>query len=181
MESETIAVDTGNIAVIFVSVVFMRLCSYTVNARNTNWKYKAMYYWDNVLLFTSFHTRGSTIMTNKRKLLLETVAFLFLLTRDNISQNRWITSECNKHYHGLWRMIQRVFNMEQLIRILQKSIIKLISIFRSGLDTSRNQTSFPGYQKTFPSLISISQAIVGVQESSGPVNVDINQPVVGQL
>ena len=78
-------------------------------------------------------------------------------------------------------MIQLEFNMEQLIQILQKIIIKLISIFRSGIDTSRNQTSFPGYQKTFPNLISISQASGGVQESSGPVNVDINQPVVGQL
>ena len=71
--------------------------------------------------------------------------------------------------------------MEQLIRILQKSTIRLMSIFRSGLVTPRSQTSFLGYQKTFSDFISSSQASGGAQESSGPVNVDLNQLAVGQL
>ena len=45
-ESETIAVDTGNIAVTAVSLVFMQLRSYDVSIRNINWKDRAMYCWD---------------------------------------------------------------------------------------------------------------------------------------
>ena len=71
--------------------------------------------------------------------------------------------------------------MEQLIWILQKIIIGLLSVSRNGLVTSRIQTSFLGYQQNFPNLISSSQASYGAQESSGLVNVDLNQPDVGQL
>ena len=69
-ESETIAVDTGNLAVTVVSLIFMRLCSYAVNARNINWKDREMYCWDNFLWLNYFHTSGSTMMTNERKMLL---------------------------------------------------------------------------------------------------------------
>ena len=127
--SETSNVDPGNLAVVAVSLVFMRLRSYAVNARNVDWKERAVYSWSTFLWFSSFHTPGSTMITNKRNMLLETVAFLFLVTREDVSQTRRTTSECNEHYYGLWRMIQREFNMEQLIRIFQKIIIKLQAIF----------------------------------------------------
>ena len=71
--------------------------------------------------------------------------------------------------------------MEQLIRIVYNIIIRLMSIFRSGIATSRIHTSFSGYQQTFSDLIGSSQESGGAQESSGPVNVDLNQPSVGQL
>ena len=93
------------------------------------------------------------MITNKQNMLLETIAFLFLVTRDNISQTRRTTFECNGHYYGLWRMIQQEFNMKQLIRIFQKSIIKLQVIFESDLVTLRSATEISGYQHTFPDLI----------------------------
>ena len=84
-ESETIAVETGNHAVTMVSLVFMRLSSYAVNARNTNWKYREIYCLATFLWFTSLHTSGSTMIKNKRNVLLETVEFLFIVTRDDVS------------------------------------------------------------------------------------------------
>ena len=39
-------VDTVNIVVTVVSLVFMQLRSYDVNVRNINWKDRAMYCWD---------------------------------------------------------------------------------------------------------------------------------------
>ena len=74
-------------------------------------------------------------MTNKRNMFLEMVAFLFLMTRDDVAHNRQKKTDCNKHYYGLWRMINREFNMEQLIRIVQKIIISLMSVFMSGIST----------------------------------------------
>ena len=71
--------------------------------------------------------------------------------------------------------------MEKLIWIFQKSIIRLMYIFRSGLVTSTIQTSFSGYQQTFYDLIGSSQASGGAQELSGPVHVDLNKPAVGKL
>ena len=96
------------------------------------------------------------MMTNKRIMFLETVAFLFLVTRDDLSQTKQRTSECNKHYYEFWRMIHLELNMEQIIRIVQKSIIILMYIFRSGIVTSRSQNLFSVYQKTFSDLISRS-------------------------
>ena len=51
------------------------------------------------------------MMTNKRNMLLETVAFLFLVTKDEFSQTRQTKSECNGHNYGLCRIIQRELNM----------------------------------------------------------------------
>ena len=90
--SETIGVDAGSLAVIVVYLVFMQIRSYTVNERNTNRKDREIYCWDTFLWFTYLHTSGSTMMTNKRNMLLETVAFLFLVTRDDVSQTRRTTS-----------------------------------------------------------------------------------------
>ena len=101
------------------------------------------------------------MMTKKRNMLPKTVAFLFLVTRDDVSQNRQTSSYFNEHYNGLWRMIQREFNMEQLIRIVQKSIIRIMYIFKIGLGTSRIKTSFLGYQQNFSDLISSSEASDG--------------------
>ena len=69
-ESEMIAVGTGNLAVTMFSLVFVRLRSYAVNARNISYKDRLMYCWATFLWFNSFHTRGSTMMTNKHNMLL---------------------------------------------------------------------------------------------------------------
>ena len=68
------------------------------------------------------------MITNKRNTFLETSAFMFLVTRDDVSHTRRTALECNEHYYELWIIIQREFN----IQIVQKSIIRLISIFMSG-------------------------------------------------
>ena len=91
-ESEIIAVDTGNLSATVVYFVFMQLRSYSVNTSNISWKDSAMYCLATFLGFNSFHTIDSTMMRNKRNTLLETVAFLFLVTRDNVSQTRQKTS-----------------------------------------------------------------------------------------
>jgi hypothetical protein len=70
--------------------------------------------------------------------------------------------------------------MEQLIRIVDKSNIRLESIFQSGLVTSRSKTTFKGYQQTFPEFILALQAgSDGV--SGGPVEIDLDEPAVDQL
>ena len=151
--NSAVAVDTGNLAVTVVSLAFMRLRSYSVNARNVDWIERAVYCWDIFLWFSSFQTVEITIMTNKRNMLLKTISFLFLVPRDDVSQTRRLTEEGNKHLYELWRMILQDFDMEQLIWIVQKSIIKLQAIFESGLVASRSNSTSKGYQKSFPDFI----------------------------
>ena len=45
------------------------------------------------------------------------------------------------------RMILWEFNIDQLIRIVQKSIIKLQAMFGSGLVIPRSNSAFKGYQQ----------------------------------
>ena len=86
-----VAFDTGNLAVTVVSLVFTRLQSYYVNSRNFDWRERAVYCWATFLWFSSFQNADSTIMTNKRSMLLEKISFLFLVPINYVSQNRHLT------------------------------------------------------------------------------------------
>ena len=68
--------------------------------------------------------------------------------------------------------------MDQLIWIVQKSIIKLQAIFESGLVTSRINSAFKGYQKSFPKFVESAQASNKSEETCVPVNVDLEDPAV---
>jgi hypothetical protein len=58
------------------------------------------------------------MITNKQNMLLESIAIMFLVSRIDVSQSRRLTSECNEHMFGMYRMILREFNTEQVIRIV---------------------------------------------------------------
>jgi hypothetical protein len=117
------------------------------------------------------------MMPNKRNMLLETVASLFLFTRKDVSQGQRLTSEANEHTFGIWRMILREFNMEQLIRIVQKACIKNEAIFASNFDVLRSN-SMKGYPSGLQSFI---DNIKKGSSSSGPIDVDLTKPAVDQL
>ena len=69
--------DIGNCAVTTVSLVFIRIRSYAVNAREINSKARAIYSWASLLWESSFHTPCITMMANKRNMLLELVGIFF--------------------------------------------------------------------------------------------------------
>ena len=102
--------------------------------------------------YTTLKHLYSTMMPNKRNMLLETIACLFLFPCRDVFQGQRLTSEANEHTYGLWRMILCEFNMEQLIRIVQKAIVKNDAMFESNFDAFRSNT-----MKGYPS---------GLQESS---------------
>lgn len=110
-------------------------------------------------------------------MLLETIACLFLFPRQDVFQGQRLTSEANEHTYGLWRMILREFNMEQLIRIVQKAIIKNDAMFESNFDALRSNT-----MKGYPS--GLQEFIKNMQKGSaysGPIDVDLTKPAVDQL
>ena len=70
--------------------------------------------------------------------------------------------------------------MEQLIRIVQKSAIKLGSIFEGDLKTARSKDSFSGYQETTSEFIE-SLKSASSTDNHGPFDVDLDKPVMKQM
>jgi hypothetical protein len=70
--------------------------------------------------------------------------------------------------------------MEQLIRIVQKSLIRLDVIFESNLVALRSM-GFKGYQGLFPDFLAALRVKKYNYDDAGKVEVNINNPVVGQL
>ena len=73
------------------------------------------------------------MMANKGNMLLESIGVLSLVTRSDVSQPRRATSECNEHTYGIYRMMQREFNIDQLIGIVDKSNIKVLTPFMKAI------------------------------------------------
>jgi hypothetical protein len=170
------APDIGNTTVKVVSLAFTRLQLYAVNGRKVTWRDRAMYSWATMLWMTSFHTPGSIMIANKRNIVLETVGFMFLVTRADVWLHMLLTSESNEHTCGGWRQLLREFNMEQLIRIVWKHNVKLNAIFESNLVTARSGSSFSGYAQTFPQFPAALQGGAS-NDATGPVTVDLDSDI----
>ena len=57
------------------------------------------------------------MLLNKTKMLLGTVAKIFLVTQSDVQNLRQVTLETNEHNYGGWRYVLREFNMAQVIVI----------------------------------------------------------------
>ena len=172
------APDIGNTTVTVVYLAFIRLWSYAVNGRKVTWRDCAMYSWATMLWITSFHAPGSRMMANKRNIVLETVGFMFLVTRADVWLHILLPSESNEHTYGGWRQLLREFtmDMEQLIRIVWKHYVKLNAIFKSNLVTARSGSSFSGYAHTFPQFLAALRGGAS-NDTAGPVTVDLDSDI----
>jgi hypothetical protein len=136
--------NVGNHAVTVILLVFLRLCAYAVNATALRWRDRALISFITCMCFSSFQC--STMIVNKRNMLLDIVGIMFLVARKDVERLRRTTSKCNELTYDMWRMMLREFNVEQLIGIVQKSMIKLDCIFESSLLISRSNAGLCGYQ-----------------------------------
>ena len=64
----------------------------------------------------------STMIFNKRYMILETVATIFLVTRKYVKIPQRLTSDANEHTYGGWRSVLREFNIAQVIGIEKKRL-----------------------------------------------------------
>ena len=156
----------------------MRL--YAINARKANWKLRCAFSLASTIWFTSFHTSGSTMLANKRNMVLETVALLFLATRDDYPQPRRGMSEPNEHTYGMLRMLLREFTVVDVNDRVNKIRLKLNSVFQGNLVVGRSNT-WKGYQGTLPDFLASSQAGNSELLPAGPVHVDLAFTAVNQL
>jgi hypothetical protein len=74
----------------------------------------------------------------------------------------------------------REFNMDQLIRIVQKTNIRTEALFESDLKTQRSKDGLSGYQATFDEYASSVKGGDG-GKFHGSVHVETDKPAVTQL
>ena len=117
------------------------------------------------------------MMPKKCNMLLETNACLYLFPHRDVFQCQCLTSEANEHTYGLWHMILHEFNMEQLICIVQKEIVKNDAMFESNFDAFRSST-----MKGYPS--GLQEFIKNMQKGStsiSPIDIDLTKPALDQF
>ena len=158
----------------------MRGGLYAVNATDAEWDERSGLTWSAFIWFSSFHTSGSTMLPNLRNELLEVIAVMFLAARSDVSQLRRCTSEANEHTYGHLRQILREFSVEQLIRLVDKVMLKTNAIFSSDLATSRDNSG-KGYTATFGDFLRSLRSATAKMPPCGPVDVDLNGKAVSQL
>ena len=113
--------------------------------------------------------------------MLETIGIIFLVTRHDVSQPRYLTSEANEHTYGHCRNILSEFNIEKFICIHNKTNIRNDDIFESGLAAYRYKTTLKGYQNKFPQFIDSLKKAASTSVCYGPLNVDLDMPAVDKL
>ena len=70
--------NIGSLAVLCLSLYFMRLRLYAINTTDSNYLERMKYMWASLLCFTSFnHQCGPTMMINKRNIVMETYGMMF--------------------------------------------------------------------------------------------------------
>ena len=141
--------NVGNCAILILSLTFIWIWWLSINERELRWKDRCVYQWEKFLWLSSFNTPMITMLPNKRNMCLDTIGYLFLFPRSDVSYRRCLNSEPNEHTYGMWRMIFREFNMEHLIRFFQKNNFRTGCIFESDLAVSRSNTTFKCYQSKF--------------------------------
>ena len=67
----------------------------------------------------------STMLPNKHNMCPETIVALFIFSRSDVSEGRRLNYNTNDHTYEMWLMIICEFNMEQLIRIVQKNNLRM--------------------------------------------------------
>ena len=160
--------------------MFLRMRSFAVNAKKVSWSDRAIFVWSSLLWFTSFHKPGSTMLSNMRNMVLESVAMLFLAIRSDVSQPRRLTSEACEHTFGSVRQLQREFNVEQFNNLVERMQLRVKSIFGSSLIPSRSSMG-KGYQATFADFINSLQNASAEPSQSGIIDVVLTDKAVTQL
>ena len=75
------------------------------------------------------------MLFNTISMVLETVATIFLVTREDVKTPRRLTSEANEHTYGSWRIVIREFSIDQVIGIEEKRRNYVNSVFEGNIKT----------------------------------------------
>ena len=115
--------SSSSVAVLCLSLYFIRLRLYAINKTNENYLERKKYMWASLIWFASFdHECGATMMAKKRNIVMEPYGILFLLPRNDVAYPRHLTSESCKNYFGSYRYICKELIVLQLAELEEKGV-----------------------------------------------------------
>lgn len=133
--------DKGALA---LTLFFMRLHLHAVNDQNVKPTHRAVYLWCSMLWFLSID--GASVIT-KRNMVSETITFLFLFMRSDVTKTRINTSEPVEHTFGMLRQMIREFSTLEFAQLFEKLNRRLKQMYKHSFNPSRDPQK--GYQATY--------------------------------
>ena len=107
--------STGDKGVMGLTLFFMQLHLYAVNGKGVQARHQDVYLWCSMLWLT--YISGSSIIT-KRNIVSETIAFMFLVLRSDITKPRNCTSEVCENFFGCLRTQVHEFSCLDFVQMI---------------------------------------------------------------
>ena len=136
----------GDKVVLAMTFFFLRLHLHTVNAQVPA-TYRVQYLWCSMLWLTSIN--GASIIT-KQNIVSETISFIFLVFRADVTKPRLITSEPAEHMFGQLRQMIREFTVAEFAQLVEKLLRRLKQMYKHEFRPSRDPQK--GYSATWKSF-----------------------------
>ena len=138
--------DVGSTAVLAITLYFTRLKLYAVNAKKANYRDRITFCWAGLLWITSLECHSkyggkkqSTIATNSRNIMTETIGMIFSMARKGVKNPRYMTTEALEHTFGAFRAERREATVLGFTEIEDKVRRRTKAIHSGNLKVSRIQ------------------------------------------
>ena len=127
--------NEGDKAVLSLTFFFQRIHLHAINDLNVPPRYRAQYLWCSMLWLTSI---SGVSMITKRNYVSETISFMFIVMRDDVSKPRHLTSESLEHFFGMLRQMIREFTVCESIQLCEKLERRLRLLYKHAFRPSRD-------------------------------------------
>ena len=137
-------IKSSDINILILTLYFIRLRLYSINASNVLASNRVKYMWSSTLWLISIS--GVSRIT-KRNLAAEMISFSFLMLRKDIYKPKAMTTESAEHKFGIYRSMIHEFTVLDFEKLHRRSVIRMNSLFNGNLNPSREPRK--GYGSTF--------------------------------
>jgi hypothetical protein len=177
--------DVGSTVVLTITLYFTRLKLYAVNAKKANYRDRITFCWAGLLWITSLECHSkyggknqSTIATNCRNIMTETIGMIFSMARKGVKSPRYMTTEALEHTFGAFRAERREATVLGFTEIEDKVRRRTKAIHAGSLKVSRDPQK--GYSAMYSSFVETVQVPYSATEG-GIVDVLDDECAVEKL
>ena len=163
--------DHSSVTVMCVTLYFLRLKLFAVNARMLGFCDRVVFAWSAMIWLTSLDTESrlgtnqSNMAINRRNMATKAITVVFSVMRDDVFNPRYITTETCEHTFGGWRGIKKEASAEECCQVEDKRERLVRAIFASNLRVSRDPKKV--YGATWVSFVESGRGSENV--GAGPV------------
>ena len=152
------------------TMFFMRLHLHAINGVLVPATHRGVYLWMYLIQFTTIE---GVHITPRRNLVSESIANIFIMTRDDVYRPSLVTSEPAEHQFGIGRNRVREFTCADYALHVERQNRKLEMLFKGQLLPSRSGSRQYGYNAEFADWIEQARD-VSAQTEGGPCKLNSN-------